>query len=68
MFRLMDDTTRTYGMTNNRCFVWFSGSANAQISYEMTVNYEWIPTENIDIYNVSKGPIGDPSKVAQKIQ
>jgi len=49
-------------------YTFFQGNANAKISYEVTVNYEFIPNLKYDIAGVRKNPLGSPEIVAALIK
>jgi len=41
----------------------FTGSANAVVSIEVNINYEVIPTSNIDAFSMKVQPSGNPANV-----
>lgn len=52
-------------LSSNCLLLWFKGTAGASVSIEVIINYELIPTGNLDILNATMSRSGNPT-VAMK--
>lgn len=48
-------------ITTTKDYIQFTGNPNAQITVEYDVNYEVVPKEYIDAFNMSSNSVGNPS-------
>jgi len=61
-------TSATYDTTTNAIWIKFLGSAAATISIEVNINYECIPRNSVDAFNMVMSEPSNPAPVASIVK